>query len=79
MATVTVTHTTRNEFVARAHRRDRIPMRMLPLLVVFALLAAGIGFALAAGARPIPSERLRVGAIENSGSFREPRLVLADA
>ncbi len=54
-------------------------MRMLPLLVVFALLAAGIGFALAAGARPIPSERLRVGAIENSGSFREPRLVLADA
>ena len=36
-------------------------MRMLPLLVVFALLAAGIGFALAAGARPIPSERLRVG------------------
>ena len=34
-------------------------MRMLPLLVVFALLAAGIGYALATEARHAPAEPLR--------------------
>lgn len=34
-------------------------MRMLPLLVAFALLAAGIGYALAADGRHDPAQSLR--------------------
>lgn len=34
-------------------------MRMLPLLVVFAILAAGIGYALAADPESIPPQSLR--------------------
>jgi hypothetical protein len=34
-------------------------MRMLPLLVVFALLATGIGCALAANGRSVPAHNLR--------------------
>ncbi|GJD74497.1 hypothetical protein CFIICLFH_2731 [Methylobacterium goesingense] len=46
----TVTPTTRSERTSpTSGGREDAPMRMLPLLVAFAFLAVGIGYALAGG------------------------------